>query len=345
MKNLNTAIVILNWNGEHFLRQFLPVVIACSKGVARIVVADNNSTDASLTVLSQFSEDVDVIKLDRNYGFTGGYNRALKLVDASYYVLLNSDVDVTPGWIEPVISYMEKYSIVAACQPKIRSFHDRHLLEHAGAAGGFIDWLGYPFCRGRLFLSLEEDDKQYDAPSEIFWATGACMFVRSSVFHACDGFDEDFFAHMEEIDLCWRMQMQGYTIMAIPESEVYHVGGGTLPKTSPRKTFYNFRNNLMMMHKNLPGYQAWLIIPFRFILDGLAGVKFMLEGDIKDTFAVIKAHFSFYALLPKRIKLRKAVQKKMTNQIFKGVYHGSILIAYYLKGVRKFSMLKKEKFS
>ena len=189
MKNLNTAIVILNWNGEHFLRQFLPVVIACSKGVARIVVADNNSTDASLTVLSQFSEDVDVIKLDRNYGFTGGYNRALKLVDASYYVLLNSDVDVTPGWIEPVISYMEKYSIVAACQPKIRSFHDRHLLEHAGAAGGFIDWLGYPFCRGRLFLSLEEDDKQYDAPSEIFWATGACMFVRSSVFHACDGFD------------------------------------------------------------------------------------------------------------------------------------------------------------
>lgn len=345
MKNLNTAIVILNWNGEHFLRKFLPTVIACSKGIARIVVADNDSSDASLDVLSQFADDVEVIKLDRNYGFTGGYNRALKLVNAEYYVLLNSDVEVTPGWIEPIIDFMSANPDVAACQPKIRSYQDKHLFEHAGASGGFIDWLGYPFCRGRLFLTLEDDYNQYNSIAEIFWATGACMFVRSSVFHDCGGFDEEFFAHMEEIDLCWRMQIAGHKIMAIPASEVYHVGGGTLPKTNPRKTFYNFRNNLMMMHKNLPGHQAWLIIPLRLVLDGVAGVKFMLDGDFMDTLAVIKAHFAFYAALPKRIKLRREVQSKMSNTKFKGVYHGSILMAYYLKGVRQFSLLVNKKFS
>jgi hypothetical protein len=345
MKSLNTAIVILNWNGEHFLRKFLPGVIACSKGIARIVIADNDSSDDSLKVLSEFGDDIEVIKLDKNYGFTGGYNRALKLVDAEYYVLLNSDVEVTTGWIEPIINFMTANADVAACQPKIRSYADRHLFEHAGASGGYIDWLGYPFCRGRLFLSLEEDHQQYNSTTEIFWATGACMFVRASVFHQMNGFDEEFFAHMEEIDLCWRMQIAGYKIMSIPESEVYHVGGGTLPKTNPRKTFYNFRNNLMMLQKNLPGHQAWVIIPIRLVLDGVAGVKFMLDGDFSDTLAVIKAHFAFYASIPKRLKIRKEIQQNLHNSKFKGVYHGSILKAYYLKGLKHFSQLNQQKFS
>lgn len=345
MEKLNTAIVILNWNGEHFLRKFLPLVIACSKNSARIVVADNNSTDDSMDVLNLFADEIEIIKLDRNYGFTGGYNRALKLVDAAYYVLLNSDVEVTPGWLEPIISYMSAHPEVAACQPKVLSYNDRHLFEHAGASGGYIDWLGYPFCRGRLFLSLEEDYKQYNSPEEIFWATGACMFIRASSFHQANGFDEEFFAHMEEIDLCWRLQIAGHKIMVIPESEVFHVGGGTLPKTNPRKTFYNFRNNLMMLHKNLPHHQAWLIIPLRLFLDGIAGVKFLLEGDFSDTLAVIKAHFAFYAAIPRRIGLRKEVQRNMKNDKFKGVFHASILMSYYIKGARQFSLLNPKKFS
>ena len=248
------AIVILNWNGRHFLEKFLPGVAQHSRDLARIVVADNASTDDSLAYLKANFPEVDIIRLDQNYGFTGGYNRALQQVQEPYYVLLNSDVEVSEGWLNPLMQFMEKHPEVAACQPKIRSYNDRHLLEHAGAAGGFIDYLGYPFCRGRIYNHLEEDKGQYDQAVPVFWATGACLFIRRDDFRNENGFDEQFFAHMEEIDLCWRLQQSGKQIWVIPQSTVYHVGGGTLPKNNPRKTFFNFRNNLMMLFKNLPGH-------------------------------------------------------------------------------------------
>jgi GT2 family glycosyltransferase len=243
MTAIKTAIVILNWNGEGFLKQFLPDVIKHSNSFASVIVADNASSDGSIDYLKSLGSDVRIIQLDKNYGFTGGYNKALKEVDAEYYVLLNSDVEVRAGWIQPVIDFMDEHTQVGICQPKIKSFHQPTHFEYAGASGGFIDWLGYPFCRGRLFNSLEEDKGQYNDNLEVFWATGACMFIRAKLYHELNGLDENFFAHMEEIDLCWRAQLSGQKIMVIPAAEVYHVGGGTLPKNNPRKTFYNFRNN------------------------------------------------------------------------------------------------------
>jgi GT2 family glycosyltransferase len=343
--NSNTAIVILNWNGQHFLKNFLPDIIAHSKNEARIIIADNASTDDSLIILDQFKDEIEIIKLDSNYGFTGGYNRALKLVNAKYYVLLNSDVEVTDGWINPLIKFMDENADVAACQPKIRSYSDRHLLEHAGGAGGFIDFLGYPFCRGRLYNTLEEDKNQYNDVHDVFWATGACMLIRANSFHGVNGLDEDFFAHMEEIDLCWRLQEDGQRICVVPQSIVYHVGGGTLPKSSSRKTYYNFRNNLMMLYKNLPASKIYWVIPIRLVLDGIAGLKFLFNGDIGDFFAVIKAHFSFYLSIPKRVKIRKSQQQKNKNNHIKGIYKRSIVADYYLFGKRHFSQLDSDLFT
>lgn len=338
------AIVILNWNGRHMLERFLPVILKHSLSSARVIIADNASTDDSIQWLSTYRDQVELIELDKNYGFTGGYNRALKQVKAEYYILLNSDVEVTPDWIRPVLEYMALNPFTAACQPKLRSCQDRHLLEHAGAAGGYMDYLGYPFCRGRMFTTLEEDQGQYDTIREVFWASGASMFIRAADFHAMNGFDEVFFAHMEEIDLCWRLQQSGKQIAVIPESTIYHVGGGTLPKSSPRKTYYNFRNNLLMLHKNLPLHQLLFILPLRLILDGIAGLKFLFDGDIGDFFAVIRAHLRFYALLPSRIKVRTHQRRsRKTNQL-QGIYNSSIVVAYYLKGIRKFSGLNPSKF-
>lgn len=346
MSNLpKTAIVILNWNGKKFLEQFLPGVISNSKGVARVIVADNASTDDSVQYISTLNQEVELIQLDKNYGFTGGYNRALKLVDAEYYILLNSDVEVTPNWIEPVITYLDGNLDVAACQPKVRSFLDKHLLEHAGASGGYIDWMGYPFCRGRLFTQLEEDNGQYDQIRDVFWATGACMFIRSKVFHQENGFDEDFFAHMEEIDLCWRIQSAGYRLCVIPESKVFHVGGGTLPKSSARKTYYNFRNNLMMLHKNLPAHQLWFVMLIRLVLDGIAGLKFLFEGGFSDLIAVFKAHNVFFRSLPRRIKIRREQQKRVVNTNLKGFYSKSVLFDYFIKRKIKFSDLDQKSIS
>lgn len=338
------AIVILNWNGRGFLEKFLPVVINFSKDLASIVIADNSSTDNSIEYLSALP-DVSVIKLDKNYGFTGGYNRALKEVNADYYVLLNSDVQVTEGWLNPLLEYMDANPQTAACQPKIRSHSHPDLLEHAGAAGGYIDYLGYPFCRGRLYNTLETDHGQYDDVREVFWATGACMFIRSNAFHTMQGFDEMFFAHMEEIDLCWRLQQHNYKIAVIPKSTVYHVGGGTLPKSSPRKTYYNFRNNLMMLHKNLPASRLWWILPFRLILDGIAGLKFLADGDYGDVKAVIKAHFSFYASLGKRRLVRKHQQSIKLNDKVTGMYMCSIVKEYYLLRKKQFSALNPLRFT
>ena len=274
--------------------------------------------------------------MDKNYGFTGGYNRALKQINADYFVLLNSDVEVRAGWIKPIIDLLDSRKDVGICQPKIKAYHHPIEFEYAGASGGYIDWMGYPFCRGRLFNSLEEDNGQYNDVLEVFWATGACMFIRSELYNSLGGLDENFFAHMEEIDLCWRAQLLGNKVMVVPQAEVYHVGGGTLPKNNPRKTFYNFRNNLMMLYKNLPSSKLLFVIVVRLLLDGVAGIKFMLQGDLKDTIAVIKAHFSFYgSLLNGKLKRSPYTENCPTT-----IYSKSILWAYFFKGIRNYNQLK-----
>ena len=263
------AIVILNWNGRKMMEQYLPSVIAHSQG-ATIYVADNASTDDSLEWLHIYNNKVKTILLDQNYGFADGYNRALKQVEAEYYVLLNSDVEVTPHWLEPLIDYMDTHSDVAACQPKLLSFVDKTKFEYAGAAGGFIDRFGYPFCRGRLFDTIEADNGQYDQVTPVLWATGACFLIRSKDFWDVRGLDSRFFAHNEEIDLCWRLRILGRKIVYVPDSQVFHLGGGTLPKGNSRKTFLNFRNNLTMLYKCLPEEELHYVMRWRWFLDYLA---------------------------------------------------------------------------
>ncbi|MBP6260021.1 MAG: glycosyltransferase family 2 protein, partial [Paludibacter sp.] len=250
---MRTAVVILNWNGEKFLNQFLPVLLRNTQlpGVD-IYVADNASTDNSLSLIEEQFPTVKTLLLDKNYGFAGGYNKALAQINADYFVLLNSDVEVTENWLQPLLNYMNENADVAACQPKIKSFYNRDYFEHAGASGGFIDYLGFPFCRGRVVGTAEMDRGQYDTVIDVFWATGACLLIRSELYNQVGGLDDEFFAHMEEIDLCWRLKGQGFRIVCIPQSEVYHVGGGTLQVEHPHKTYLNFRNNLLMLYKNLP---------------------------------------------------------------------------------------------
>lgn len=332
------AVVILNWNGRKFLEKFLPSVLEYSEN-ARIIVADNASTDDSVEWLKTHCPSVEILLNDKNYGFSRGYNEALKRVDAPYYILLNSDIEVRPGWIRPLLQMMQADPQIAACQPKLLAYHARNTFEYAGGAGGFIDNLGYPFCRGRLFQTLEEDQGQYNDPREIFWATGACMMVRADVYHAYGGLDNDFFAHMEEIDFCWRMKNAGYKVMYCPESSVYHVGGGTLPKNSSRKTFLNFRNNLILLYKNLPPAEIPRVFILRFLLDIIASLKFLSEGYFKDYLAVFKAYIAFYTSLPtNKIKRSGIPHRKVT-----GIYPGSLVWAYYVKGKRKFSELNLRK--
>lgn len=334
---IETAVVILNYNGKHFLQQFLPGVIAHS-GNAKIIVADNASTDDSVSFLkANFSNQVEIILLDSNRGYCGGYNAALNQVEATYYVLLNSDVEVTAGWIDPVISLFRQDPSIAAAQPKILSYHTRDEFEYAGAAGGFIDSLGYPFCRGRIFNSFEKDSGQYNDTRQIFWATGACLFIRASVFHQHNGFDEYFFAHMEEIDLCWRIQQTGMKIFYTGSSHVYHVGGGTLAKSNPRKTYFNFRNGLSLLVKNLPTTQLFWKIPLRLMLDWVAAVKFLLTGFPADAWAVAKAHGSFIKNL-RREYSKRSLPTQITS--IGTIYKGLLLTSYYLKGKRYFSDLR-----
>ncbi len=335
---MKTAVVILNWNGKKFLEQFLPSVIAYSKDVAEVIVADNASTDDSVAYLQSHFPEIPIIINETNGGFAKGYNDALKQINAEYYVLLNSDIEVTPHWIEPVIALMDADKTIAACQPKIRSFYEKEKFEYAGAAGGFIDKYGYPFCRGRLFLSIEEDKRQYDDACEIFWATGACMFVQADLFHKYGGLDEDFFAHMEEIDFCWRMKNNNYKIMYCPDAVVFHIGGGTLPKSSATKTYLNFRNNLTLLYKNLSANRIFIVFAFRLVLDGIAAVKFLAEGGFKDFMAVTRAHFSFYRRFGRIRKKRKMQAQQKVGQI----YHGNIVIDYYLLKRKKFTDLKKK---
>ena len=286
------AVVILNYNGRHFLEKFLQSVIERSPG-ASIVVADNKSTDDSIGFLKAKFPTVELITLKKNYGYAGGYNQALTKVKAQYYVLLNSDVEVSHGWLDPLTQFMDANEAYASCQPKIKGYEYRDKFEYAGACGGFIDMLGYPYCRGRIFDYTEADDGQYDDQIDIFWSSGACMMIRSDDFHAVGAFDDSFFAHMEEIDLCWRLQSSGKKIRVIPESVVYHVGGGTLSYQSPFKTYLNFRNGLKLLIKNLPTRRLLLKLPIRVVLDWLAALVFLLQGNWQHSKSVIMAHAYF----------------------------------------------------
>jgi GT2 family glycosyltransferase len=332
------AIVILNWNGCSLLEKFLPLVITHSPG-AEIIVADNASTDDSISYLTHHFKNVRTIRFSSNHGFAGGYNRALEQVHASYFMLLNTDVEVLPGWLTPLVDFLDSHPEVAACQPKIRSFDQRHLFEHAGAAGGFIDRYGYPFCRGRMFTTLETDHGQYDQPTPIFWATGACMLIRSDVFKKLNGFDERFFAHMEEIDLCWRIHRAGYRVYCIPESTVFHIGGATLPKQSARKTYFNFRNNLMMLHNNLPPAVLLPTLLIRLFLDGLACLKFFLEGHVKDAGAVLQAHAWFHLNVLLTGGRRKILSRQLPFCMPSTIYQGSIVWDYFFRGKKTYSQL------
>lgn len=332
---VKTSIVILNWNGAKMLRQYLPSVVAnTTMPDTEIVVADNGSTDDSLDALRDFPS-VQVIRLDQNYGFAEGYNRALQEVDAEYTVLLNSDVEVTPGWLTPLLDFMDAHPQVAATMPKIRAFLNKERFEHAGAAGGNIDKLMYPYCRGRILNYVEEDKGQYDTIVQVFWATGACMCVRTAAYKELGGLDSDFFAHMEEIDLCWRMQMRGYQLYCIPESVVYHLGGGSLQYESPRKTFLNFRNCLLMMYKNLPIRQLVSVWVARFFLDYVAALHLLLTGKIKNAWAVVQARCAFWRMRKSFRPKRQTNLQQATITYPPTIAQRSILFDYYFRGLRQ----------
>ena len=340
---MRTAVVILNYNGLKFLKQFLSTLIVECPNDSEIIVADNNSSDGTVPWLRENYPDLKIIQNRQNFGFAGGYNAALNQVDAKYFVILNSDIEVAPGWLTPLIDYMEQHPNVAACQPKILSFSDRQYFEYAGAGGGFIDIFGFPFCRGRVFTTLETDSGQYNDIKPVFWATGACMVVRADYFRQAGGFDDFFFAHMEEIDLCWRFHRMGYEVMYIPHSKVFHIGGGTLPKNSPRKTFLNYRNNLSMLAKNLP---AKLLVPvflFRLFTDLLASGVFLFQSGLMHFISVWRAYFSFLANLGKIMRSRKVFGRMHPFTIPSSVYRSSVLLAYFVSGKKKFSQLQPKK--
>lgn len=340
MSSSSTAVVILNYNGKKFLETFLPNVIAHSHPYT-IYVADNASTDGSVEFLKAKFPTVKLILNQKNWGYAGGYNEALKNIEEDYCMLLNNDVEVTPGWLEPLIRLLDNDKQIAACQPKMLSHAMKDEFEYAGACGGFIDKYGYPFCRGRIFHHLEKDHGQYNNSKEVFWASGACLFIRNDLFKKMNGFDADFFAHMEEIDLCWRLKNAGYKIYAEPSSIIYHVGGGTLNKVSPHKTYLNFRNNLITLTKNHPKGLLWLKILFRLKLDGIAGIKFLFEGKFSHFFAVIRAHFSFYGHLNSTLNKRKGQKSQGAVLSLKHAYNGNMVLEYFLSGKKKFSELNK----
>lgn len=338
MKKL--SIVILNWNGISFLKDFLPEVIATSNipGV-EVVVADNGSTDGSVSWIKDNYSAVTVITFDSNYGFTGGYNRALQEINSEYYLILNSDVKPTEGWLEPLIAAMDSDSTIAASMPKTLAFHNPKYFEYAGAAGGYIDRFGFPFCRGRILSQVEEDKGQYNDTCDIFWATGACMMVRASAFHTAGGFDEYFFAHMEEIDLCWRFKNMGHRIVFVPTSTVYHVGGGTLPNNNPRKLFLNYRNNLILLIKNLPSGMLVTTLFFRLIMDMAAAFVFLFSGKFKFSMAIFKAYWEFYKKSLHYKRLRKQLEHPSRNTLHKEIYRGSIIYDFFIKRKKIFSAI------
>ncbi len=341
---MDTAVVILNWNGLPWLEQFLPQVVAHSRADARVIVADNGSTDGSIAWIKSHVPEAEVIALEENLGFAGGYNAALQQVDTEYYVLLNSDVEVTPGWVHQLRAHLVAHADMAACQPKMLSFRQRHQFEHAGAAGGYIDRNGYPFCRGRIFEITEADEQQYDDARDVFWATGACLAVRAEAFHAAGGFDARLFAHMEEIDLCWNLRRRGWRIGYTPAATVYHVGGGALGYGQPRKTFLNFRNSLAVLTKHLRSRWIFARIFHRLVLDGFAAIKFLLEGHGAHAWQVGRAHRGFFRWLPQLLRDRKDLLQIERNPDLTGMYHRSIAYDRYILGWRKFTALDRRAF-
>lgn len=333
------AVIILNYNGAHFLEQFLPSVLQHS-GEHRIIVADNGSTDDSLDLLKQQFPKVEIIAFRENYGFALGYDKALQQIDNTYSILLNSDVEVTESWIAPMIRLMESDAQIAACQPKIKDFNRRNHFEHAGAAGGFIDILGYPFCRGRVLDQIEEDTGQYDDTREIFWATGACFCVRTALYNRMGGFDAALQAHMEEIDLCWRIHKAGYKIYFCPESTVYHVGGGTMPVTNPRKTYLNFRNSTVVLYKNVHAPSLWWKLSLKLLLDLAAAMMFLSQGKYKDSRAVWQAVVYFMKNLGLWKKLRASASLYANHQKINTIYPGIMVFARYVLGKKKFTQYK-----
>ncbi|GAA3927866.1 glycosyltransferase family 2 protein [Hymenobacter algoricola] len=334
----DVAVVILNWNGQALLRQFLPSVLAHSAD-ARIIVVDNASTDDSVRVLAQEFPTVEVLAHAENLGFCAGYNQALQQIQASYYVLLNSDVAVTPGWLRPLRELLEQQPGIAACQPKIRAQAAPDAFEYAGAGGGYLDRLGYPFCRGRLFDTLEKDRGQYDDARPVAWATGACMFVRASAWHALGGLETAFFAHMEEIDLCWRLWNAGQQVWYHGGSTVYHVGGGTLHKSNPRKTYLNFRNGLALVYKNAHSRELPGIMAARLVLDWVAALRFLAQGSTGDAKAILRAHRDFFRGRSYWRQKRAEARQQLLTQARPGVYNGSLVWAYFARGIRAFSQL------
>jgi GT2 family glycosyltransferase len=334
------SIVILNWNGQKYLEQFLPFVMASTYSNFRVIVADNASTDDSIPFLRSYYPLIKILELKKNYGFARGYNEALKNVEGDYYVLLNSDVEVMPSWIEPIVEMMESNGSIGACQPKLLQERNRDHFEYSGACGGWLDSLGYPFARGRIFDVCEPDHGQYDDAAPIFWASGAAMFVRTKLYHELGGLDDFFFAHQEEIDFCWRLQRRGYLVYSCPASVVYHVGGATLPKGNSKKVFLNFRNNLVMMAKNMPAGEALLKISYRFILDAISAVKSLFAGEGKYFIAVLKAHIAFLGWLLSGKKNKNVLPKK--GVVLHGYLKGSVVWAHFIKGKKTFGEIVKK---
>lgn len=334
------AIVILNWNGAKMLQQYLPTVLDYSRDEASVYVADNASTDNSLALLKERFPDCRLVVLDKNWGFAEGYNKALAQIDAEYYLLLNSDVEVTPHWLTPMITLMDSHPEIAACQPKLLSVFNRDQFEYAGAAGGYLDRFGYPFCRGRLFESVEQDKGQYDTEADVLWATGAALMVRARIYKEVGGLDARFFAHNEEIDMCWRMRIRGYRVVCMPQSVVYHVGGGTLPKGNPMKTFLNFRNNLTMLYKCLPDAELRYVMCVRWLLDYVAAWQTLIVNrNLGDFKAIYKARNAFRKWKKDFKQDRREIQNSRKGQAVAERCRFSLLWQYYAKGKRRFADL------
>jgi len=337
---VKTAVVILNWNGKNFLSLYLPILIQNTLNTdSEIIIADNNSKDDSIAFLNTNYPQIRQIILDQNYGFAGGYNKALNQIEAEYFVLLNSDVEVTPNWLNPLIQLLDSDSSVAAVMPKILSYSTKDEFEYAGAAGGFIDKYGYPFCRGRILGSIEKDHGQYNDIKEVFWATGACFVVRAELFKKLGGFDDDFFAHMEEIDLCWRLKNLGYKIVYCSYSTVYHVGGGTLPNTNPFKLYLNFRNNLFLLYKNLPKERFFITLLSRMLLDGISAILFLAKFSFSSFMAVLKAHLHFYKSLKQLRLKRKNLIEQTVKTTHPEILQESIVFSYFVKKKKVFDKL------
>ncbi len=339
--NKKVAVVVLNWNGQELLAQLLPALIQNTNlEMADLIVADNGSTDDSLQLLKTQFPQIGIIDLKKNYGFAEGYNRALDQISHPYTVLLNSDVEVAPYWLEPLVEQLEQSEKAVACQPKILDYYKKTHFEYAGASGGYIDFLAYPFCRGRLFDELEEDQGQYDDVRSVFWASGACFCIKTEVYKEVGGLDNLFFAHMEEIDLCWRLKSRAYDILCVPQSTVYHMGGGTLSKMNPKKTFLNFRNNLFLIYKNVHSFRFLKIFIARLVLDGVAGFYHLISGQPQHCWAILKAHWAFYTHFTQFRQQAKINKAKTSVKNIQDIYPQSIVLNYFLKKITKFSQLK-----